>query len=105
MLLTGAQSEELVARAFRHAGVHHNMAKDAAVVLTMTEMMGIGTHGLARVPGYIERVLQGGVNPKALPQIFQRLIVCSGCSILLLSILKIGCFWCFFQLTLLCRVF
>ena len=69
MLLTGAQSEELVARAFRHAGVHHNMAKDAAVVLTMTEMMGIGTHGLARVPGYIERVLQGGVNPKALPQI------------------------------------
>ena len=45
------------------------------------------------------------MSTKALPQAFRRLIVRSGCSILLLSILKVVSFWCFFQLALSWQVF
>lgn len=38
-------------------------------MLTLTEMMGITTHGLARVSAYAERVRAGGVNPNADPRI------------------------------------
>ena len=37
------------------------------------------------------------MSTKALPQAFRRLIVRSGCSILLLLLLKVVSFWCFFQ--------
>ena len=45
------------------------------------------------------------ISTKALPQAFRRLIVRLGCSILLLSILKVVSFWCFFQLALSWQVF
>ena len=38
------------------------MANDAAAMLTMTEMMGIRTHGLARVSNYVDRIKAGGVT-------------------------------------------
>jgi len=45
------------------------MATDAAEVLVIAEMMGIHTHGLARVEPYTTRLRDGGVNPDALPEI------------------------------------
>jgi LDH2 family malate/lactate/ureidoglycolate dehydrogenase len=45
------------------------MAWDAAEMITMAEMMGIATHGLARVENYVDRLRAGGMNPKAEPQI------------------------------------
>ena len=45
------------------------------------------------------------MSTKALPQAFRRLIVLSGCSIFLLSILKVVSFWSFFQLALSWQVF
>ena len=45
------------------------------------------------------------VSTKALPQAFRHLIVLSGCSILLLSILKVVHFWCVFELALSWQVF
>ena len=43
------------------------MAGDAAEMLVLAEMMGIDTHGLARVEPYSVRLRDGGVNPDALP--------------------------------------
>lgn len=64
-----AQAQDLVARIFCQVGVRLDMANDAAAMLTMTEMMGIGTHGLARVSNYVDRIKAGGVNPDAMPLI------------------------------------
>ena len=57
------------------------------------------TKALPSRPGFFK------MSTKALPQAFRRLIVRSGCSILLLSILKVVSFWCFFQLVLSWQVF
>lgn len=64
-----AQANDLVISAFCQVGVRHDMAKDAAAMLTMTQMMGIGTHGLARVSNYVDRIKAGGVNADAIPLI------------------------------------
>lgn len=69
MRVTEAEARDLTARIFRRAGVRADMAKDAATTLTMTQMMGIDTHGLARVASYVDRVKAGGVNANAVPQI------------------------------------
>ena len=59
----------LVADAFQAAGMRSDMAQDAAQMLVHAEMMGIRTHGLARVEPYIDRLREGGVNPDASPVI------------------------------------
>jgi LDH2 family malate/lactate/ureidoglycolate dehydrogenase len=67
--LTEAEARALVARAFTRVGVRVDMAHDAAQMLVLTEMMGVTTHGLARVENYVDRVKAGGVNPDAAPVI------------------------------------
>ncbi|MFT6076186.1 MAG: LDH2 family malate/lactate/ureidoglycolate dehydrogenase [Yoonia sp.] len=69
MRMTEARAKSLTSRAFLNAGVRHDMAEDAAGMLTMAEMMGIGTHGLSRVTNYVGRLRAGGVNADALPQV------------------------------------
>ncbi|MCR9087467.1 MAG: Ldh family oxidoreductase [Rhodobacteraceae bacterium] len=69
MRLAEAEARDLTTRAFYRSGVRLDMAEDAARMLTLTEMMGIPTHGLARVSTYVERVRAGGVNPDADPRI------------------------------------
>lgn len=60
---------DLTQAAFKAAGMRADMARDAARMLVMAEMMGIGTHGLARVAPYVDRLRDGGVNPNANPVI------------------------------------
>lgn len=67
--ITEALARNLTASAFKRAGVRADMAKDAAAMLTMTQMMGIGTHGLARVSNYVDRIIAGGINADSTPQI------------------------------------
>jgi LDH2 family malate/lactate/ureidoglycolate dehydrogenase len=67
--ITQSQAKDLTARAFLNVGVRPSMAEDAAAMLTMTQMMGIATHGLARVSDYVDRLRAGGVNADAEPQI------------------------------------
>ena len=67
--LSETDARALVLRAFCAAGMHCDMAQDAAEMLVLAEMMGIGTHGLARVEPYVARMRDGGVNPEALPVI------------------------------------
>ncbi|MEO0691274.1 MAG: Ldh family oxidoreductase [Pseudomonadota bacterium] len=59
----------LVSAAFEAHKMRADMAKDAARMLVTAEMMGIQTHGLARVAPYAARLRDGGVNPDALPVI------------------------------------
>ena len=64
--LTELEARALVARAFFNAGVDGpGIAEAAADHLVLTEMMGITTHGIARVPSYIARIHAGGIDPKA----------------------------------------
>lgn len=58
---------DLVCRTFERTGMRADMAREAATMLVTTEMMGIRTHGLARVEPYAARLRDGGVNPAALP--------------------------------------
>lgn len=69
MLLTEAEARSLSARAFERAGVPPSQAEDAARILNTTEMMGIPTHGLARVAIYIERIKTGGTDARAIPTV------------------------------------
>ncbi|MEO1455862.1 MAG: Ldh family oxidoreductase [Pseudomonadota bacterium] len=60
---------KLVSAAFDAHKMRADMANDAARMLVTAEMMGIQTHGLARVAPYAARLRDGGVNPVALPVI------------------------------------
>ena len=57
------------------------------------------TKALTRRPWF------SNMSTKALPQAFRRLIVLSGCSVVLLLLLKVVSFWCFFQPALSWQVF
>ncbi len=67
--ITEAEAQALTVSAFSRVGVLPSMARDAAEMITTAEMMGISTHGLARVANYVDRLRAGGMNPKAEPQI------------------------------------
>lgn len=69
MILTQEQATSLSAQAFTRAGVEDTMARDAAQMLTLAQMMGITTHGLARVGDYTDRIRAGGIDPIAQPDV------------------------------------
>ncbi|MCT7376691.1 Ldh family oxidoreductase [Chelativorans salis] len=57
--------EGLAARAFSGLGVPDAEAGQAAAVLVLAEMMGISTHGIARVVTYGKRLASGGIDAGA----------------------------------------
>ncbi|WP_265516881.1 Ldh family oxidoreductase [Nitratireductor luteus] len=57
--------EGLAARAFSALGVPDVEAEQAAAILVLAEMMGISTHGIARVATYGERLKSGGIDARA----------------------------------------
>jgi len=65
MVVFEKEARVLAAHAFLNAGVTESAAWDAAEILTLAEMMGIGTHGLRRVRVYCDRISKGGIDPKA----------------------------------------
>jgi LDH2 family malate/lactate/ureidoglycolate dehydrogenase len=66
-VLTEQEARALTARAFARAGVVPDLAEAAALHLTLTEMMGITTHGLSRVSSYVGRIRAGGIDAGARP--------------------------------------
>lgn len=56
------EARTLAQSGFMRAGVPQKQAEDAAEILTLAEMMGIHTHGLARVADYVRRIAAGGIN-------------------------------------------
>lgn len=67
MRTTEAEARDLAERAFLRAGIAERPAADTAEILTLADMMGIGTHGLQRVADYLGRIRAGGIDPKASP--------------------------------------
>ena len=65
--LTEAELGELAARALVGLGLERKDAVDAARILVLGELFGIGTHGVGRIESYGERLDLGGI--KARPDI------------------------------------
>lgn len=59
--------KDWVARAFGAAGVPIEHADLAASVIIRTSLRGIDTHGIVRVPDYVDRLLSGVVDPEGHP--------------------------------------
>ena len=57
---------------FQGAGASRADADETGRVLVRTNLRGIDTHGITRVPGYVEKVLSGEVTAKAKPQMTRR---------------------------------
>lgn len=67
--LTQHEAEALVQRIFQGVGVTEAMARDAAQMMVLAQMLGVTTHGLARIGDYVDRIRAGGIDPSALPVI------------------------------------
>ncbi len=55
--------------ALTRCGVPEKAAGDTAAVLVNADMRGIHSHGVVRMPGYVECLMSGGVNKDAVPRI------------------------------------
>ena len=56
---------QLSVEAFCHAGVSVENGRTSARILVEADMMGLSTHGVVRIPAYINRLRVGGVDPNA----------------------------------------
>ncbi|MGC4192942.1 MAG: Ldh family oxidoreductase [Thermomicrobiales bacterium] len=54
-----------VAEAFTAAGMDATDAREAAEFLTLADLRGVESHGVARLPGYISRLKAGLIDPHA----------------------------------------
>jgi LDH2 family malate/lactate/ureidoglycolate dehydrogenase len=66
MTATISESElhDLAARALVNLGLTASDAKDAATILVLGDLFGLGTHGTGRVESYGERLKIGGIKPR-----------------------------------------
>ncbi len=55
----------LAVRAFEGLGLPQEDAADVVRILVQADLFGLSTHGLSRIESYGERVLLGGINPRA----------------------------------------
>ena len=65
METTVGEAIEATARALRRAGVPDDAAERTAWLVVVAEVQGRRSHGLLRVPHYLERLRRGGTNPTA----------------------------------------
>ncbi|TXB70105.1 Ldh family oxidoreductase [Paracoccus aurantiacus] len=63
MLLSAEQAEAFAAGLFAAHGVPAGDARLAASCLVRADLRGVDTHGIVRMPGYLERISRGLVNP------------------------------------------
>lgn len=59
----------LAVNAFRAAGVSAADAEMSSGLLVDAEIMGLGTHGIIRIPQYIDRIHRGGIDARAVVRI------------------------------------
>jgi LDH2 family malate/lactate/ureidoglycolate dehydrogenase len=65
MQVNAREFGELAKRLFERAGLDASRARAAARVLVDAEMMGISTHGAARLVSYSARIRHGAIDPSA----------------------------------------
>jgi len=68
-LIPEADLQPLAARALARGGMRPEEAALAARVLVLADMFGVRTHGIGRVPQYLERVRLGGIDAAAEVQV------------------------------------
>ena len=71
-LITAGSLRALTAGVFEKLGMVRADAELVADVLVWADLRGIGTHGLSRVPSYVERIETGEVDPAATPSVERR---------------------------------
>jgi LDH2 family malate/lactate/ureidoglycolate dehydrogenase len=71
ILLPVAQLREFSARIFEHLKVPREDASLAAGVLAASDLRGIDSHGIARLPLYVEALSAGRINPRANLQVIR----------------------------------
>ncbi|MBX6426522.1 MAG: Ldh family oxidoreductase [Variibacter sp.] len=64
-LVPESQLLDLATRALVAGGMRRDDAATAARVLVLADMFGVSTHGVSRIPQYLERVRIGGIDPRA----------------------------------------
>lgn len=65
MRLSEAELRKLAQSALRGAGLTSADADSVAAILVMADLLGLATHGTARIVSYAERVPLGGIDPRA----------------------------------------
>lgn len=65
VIVDAAELEEMARSALLSERLEPRQAADTARVLVLADLLGIGTHGVRRVPEYIGRSRQGGMNSVA----------------------------------------
>src|SRR3954451_11763352 len=60
--LAAAELEDLAAAALRRSGLPAEGSADVARVLVLADLFGIHTHGVQRIPQYVERAKVGGID-------------------------------------------
>jgi LDH2 family malate/lactate/ureidoglycolate dehydrogenase len=59
----------LATRALTRGGMRAEEAADAARILVLADLFGLRTHGISRIPQYLDRVRLGGIDPQAVVQV------------------------------------
>jgi len=65
IVLPEPQLLELAGRALAAGGMRDDEAQKTARVLVLADMFGVRTHGISRIPQYLDRVKIGGINVRA----------------------------------------
>ena len=68
-ILTGQQLRDVVYEILLAAGATVDAAETVAVHLADANLTGHDSHGLLRIPDYVQRIEEGRVDPKARPTI------------------------------------
>lgn len=66
---TAAQLEEIGTRIFVAAGAPEPVARRVAGSLVLSNLMGVDSHGVMRIPQYLAEISAGGIDPDAEPKV------------------------------------
>ena len=71
-VFTQQELMEIVSSALERAGVPAQSSQIIAKVTVLAQMRGVTSHGAQMIPVYLERIRQGGIDPKAEPLVEER---------------------------------
>ncbi|KAI9695196.1 MAG: hypothetical protein M1820_008832 [Bogoriella megaspora] len=63
VLVTASQAHAFATSVFLHSGVPQAHAITVADALVLADLRGVDTHGINRLPGYVDRIRHGVLNP------------------------------------------
>ena len=63
--------ESITAGIFRHAGAPADLAEQVALVLVDNHLAGHDSHGILRIPEYLQSIADGEIAPAARPEVIQ----------------------------------